>query len=173
MLYFGLIAVGAAVWYLISAYVGLLRDKEKEYNEICELLMHIRGALSSGGGTLSRIIRSFKSDTLLKNGLLNCLGLDISVVNESSETNRAKDAFFRDKLYDVNFIIEKSDADKLISYLKKFGKSYLEEEKQKLTEITEYFRIKACAFSEKSDKNIKVTRILFAFCFIAAFILLL
>lgn len=173
MLYFGLITVGSAVFYLISAAVSSIRHKKDEYDAICALLLHIRGALSSGGGTLSEITRGFKSDTLSKNGLLECLGTDIGVLNGNSESYKGKSTFFRDRLSDISFSIDKSDADKLILYLESFGKSYLEEEKRKLTEIFEHFRSKSAAVAEKSEKNIKVIWILFVFCFVAVFIFLL
>ena len=61
----------------------------------------------------------------------------------------------------------------MIFYIEGFGKNYLEEEKKKLNEIIDFFKGREKNVSEKGEKSIKVTMILFAFFFIGAFILLL
>ncbi len=162
-------AVALSAWYFVSSSVSRIRERKEEYSAICALLLHIRGEISSGGGRLCDIIRGFRSEPLEKNGLLTCLRADPVSSGDGSSDN----TFFRDKLFAVLFIIDKEDAEKLKSYLSSFGKSYLEEEKKKLGEISEYFLKKENDVVVKSEKNIKAAWTLFVFFFIGALILII
>lgn len=173
MLYVGLIFAGIAVWYYISEAVRSIRWKSDEYSDVCAFLLHVRGALSSGGGTLCEITKGFSSEILEKNNFLPCLRADSASLHRERAKSTEENAFFRDKLSKITFALDKEDAQRLIFYIEGFGKNYLEEEKKKLNEIIDFFKGREKDVSEKGEKSIKVTMILFVFFFIGAFILLL
>ena len=168
MIFFGLILVGGAAYYLLSQHISERRAKAEEYTATLRLLKHIRGALSSGGGRLCDILHGFASKPLSDNRLLHVLCTDEVRGAEGSGA-----VFFRDSLQDISFLIDAADAKRLVAYFEDFGKGYIEEEKRRLSEITEYFSLREKEFIEKSEKDIKAARIIFAFAFVGAFILLL
>ena len=154
----------------VGGRVSAIRERKEEYLAVCSLLLHIRGKLASGGGALCEILRDFRSDILDKNGTLACLGANGAL---PPSAHGADSGFFRDKLSYVTFLHEREDSDKLASYFANFGRSYIDEERKKLDEVIGYFEKKAASVSERSEKDIKTTMILFAFFFVGAFILIL
>ena len=52
MLFVGFIAVFASAWCVFSKFTEDIKREKEEYSAIVALLLHIRGALSSGGGRL-------------------------------------------------------------------------------------------------------------------------
>ena len=171
MMYLGLIAAALSAGYFVTSYVRRISARKEEYSAICTLLLHIRGKIYSGGGRLCDIMRGFYSEPLEKNGLLPCLREDPVSSGDGEVT--VNNSFFRDKLSDVFFLVDELDAEKLKSYLSSFGKSYLEEEKKKLGEVSEYFGKKESDVVVKSERNIKTAWTLFAFFFIGALILII
>lgn len=172
MLFIGFVALFASVYYAVMSLTEGMGRKRAEYSAISALLLHIRAGLSSGGGRLCDILRTFKSKPLEENGLLAVLAADV-VKNENGEIGKASGGFFRDNLYRIRFLIDETDAKKLLSYLEGYGKSYIEEEKKKLSEITCYFSEREKSFSEKSEKDTKAIWTVFVFLFVGAFILLI
>lgn len=168
MIFFGLILVGGAAYYLLSQHISGRRAKAEEYTETLRLLKHIRCALSSGGGRLCDILHGFDSKPLSDNRLLLVLRAD-----EMRGNGGADPVFFREGLRDIELLVDRDDAERLVAYFENFGRGYIEEEKRRLTEITEYFSVREKVFIEKSEKDIKAARIIFAFAFVGAFILLL
>ena len=171
MLYLGLFALGIASFYFVSCTVSAMREVEEEYRAVYAMLLHIRGALSSGGGALCEIIKSFRSDVLEKRRMISCLASD-PMDKSFFERNASEYAFFRDKLSDIDLMMDKTDSEKLIKYLSSYGKNYLEEEKKKLDEIIAYFASRSDTVAEKNEKNIKVIRTMFAFFYVGIVILL-
>ena len=174
MLFIGFIAVFVSVYCTVSRTVDGIKRKRAEYSAIVALLVHIRAALSSGGGSLCGILRGFKSKPLLDNGLLGVLAADaVGSGNGNAVFRENGSCFFRDNLSGLRFVIDESDAKKLISYFEGYGKSCLEEEKRKLSEITDHFSAVEKSFCEKSERDVRAAWIVFAFSFIGAFILLI
>ena len=174
MLLVGFIAVFLSALFVFLKFIGGLDKKKDEYSAIVALLLHIRGALFSGGGRLCDILRGFESKPLEDNGLLRVLRADnVKSVNDNAELRETSQAFFRENLSGICLSVDENDAKKLIVYLEGYGKTYLEEEKKKLSEITDHFCSVEKKFSEKSEKDIKAAWALFAFAFVGAFIFLI
>ena len=174
MLFVGFIAVFASAWCVFSKFTEDIKREKEEYSAIVALLLHIRGALSSGGGRLCDILRGFESAPLEDNGLLGVLRANnVGGLNDSKEFCETSRVFFRDNLSEIHLSVDEEDAKRLLTYLRGYGKSYLEEEKKKLSEITEHFSSVEKRFSEKSEKDIKAARTVFVFAFVGAFILLI
>lgn len=173
VIFVGLIAVFASVYLLVSSSVNGIKRKKEEYCAVVALLLYIRGALSSGGGRLCDMVRKFSSEPLEENGLLAVLRSDSVGNSRDSNEPETSRAFFRNNLDKVRFLVDDEDAKKLVRYLRGYGKSYIEEERKKLSEITDYFITREKSFSEKSERDIKTSWIVFAFAFVGAFILLI
>ena len=170
---FGLIALFASGYCFVSRTVLAMNKKRDEYSAVVALLLHIRAKLSSGGGSLYAILRGFESEPLSKNGLLGVLRADAVGNVESSGTCEKNQSFFRDNLSKIRFVIEKDDAKKLLGYLESYGKCYIEEERRKLSEITDHFMQKEKWFCEKNEKDIKALWIVFTFLFVGVLIFLI
>lgn len=169
MILAGFAALAASAYYLLLRWIEASRKRVDEYNGVLALLLHMRGTLSSGGGRLCDMVRDFESVALDENGLLEVLRADC--VGDS--TDAVSGGFFRDNLSRVRFCIDFEDSQRLLDYLRVYGKCYTGEERRKLDEIVEHFRDRNKCASEKSDRNIKAARTVFAFVFVGVFILLL
>ena len=159
MLYLGLIISFVSALIFVGGRVRHIREESEAYSAVCAMLLHIRGKLSSGGGSLPSILADFRSNA--------------PRVREAVDLLRGSGGFFRDRILETEFLAETEDSEKLRSYFLGFGRSYIGEEMKKLDAVIAYFEKRALSVSETSAKDIKVTLTLFAFFFVSAFILIL
>lgn len=169
MILIGFAALAASAYYLLSRGIEASRRRCEEYTSVLALLLHMRGALSSGGGRLCDIVRGFESDALENSGLLSVLRADCT----GDASDGARGGFFRDNLSRVRFRMDPEDSQRLLDYLRGYGKCYAGEERRRLDEIIECFRAREKCVADKSEKDIKAARAVFAFAFVGIFILLL
>lgn len=168
MLYLGLIICLISAGFFAYGRICAIKARCDEYSAVCALLLHIRGKLASGGGALCEILRDFRSDRLEGNGTLRLLGR-----GDAAAAFLNGEPLFRDKLSLSHLLCDKGDSEKLSEYFSLFGKSYIDEERKKLDGIIGYFEKRTASVTEKGEKDIKVTMVLFAFFSVGAFILIM
>ena len=163
LLYLGLGAASVAALLLIGSYTAAIRERMLEYSEIKRLLVHLRGALSDVPLPLPRAVRSFRSECLMRSGLLSALTLG----------DGADGSFLRGRISLDGSKMDEQDKKRIIAYFDLFGKSYIGEERARLGEEIAYFEKRAAEEKRTGESRIKCARILAACGFVSAVILII
>ncbi len=173
MAFIGICIAAVCAAALISGYTSDKRARLGEYEGVCKLLVHIRGAISGTGKTLGEAISDFECPELSRSRLLQILGCGTDNTSCTKTGALRAERSFRESVTHAHFLIGKEDELRLVRYLSEFGRSCLEEELERLSKTLSFFEERQKTEKMSVEKDIKVAWLLFATAFVSILILAL
>lgn len=155
IVYLGLLLIGAGGLAVMRAYISSVGERESEYREMHELLLHIKREMRSFLKTPGEICQSFGGTLLDERGVLDGFALHNT-----------------EKMFDGS-LLKKEDKDMLIPFFERFGTGLYESEMEALTDICARFgeRVEKVCF--ESERSKRLTPVICVFVFISLVLMLM
>lgn len=139
----------------MRTYLSSSGERDAEYGEMLEFLLHIKREMKSFLKTPSEICESFRGSVLSERGVLS------NFAGGKGE-----------KMFDGS-LMKKEDKDMLMPFFARFGMGLYESELESLSDIIAVFRERVGKMREESEKKRKLTPVIFVFVFASLVLMLL